>query len=594
MEKHISWLEVEEQELEKKIMAEYSSEEVRKHLEYLTTLTRMAGTEDELKAAKYIKGKLDEYGIDGKIYEFDAYVSHPGKAELEILSPVQKSLPCLSLAFIASTPPEGMEAELISVGDGFEKDYRGVDARGKIALIGPVRKKDHVGVARIAEQNGAAAQIHINTGKARAIDISQLRSTWGSPTPETIDKVPMIPAISICSEDGNYLTELTRKGPVTVRLRADAFRGYKKVRLPTGTLTGVREPEKYVLFATHYCSWFIGATDNAVGNSLLLEMARIFSKHRKHLARGIRFAWWPGHSQASFGGSTWYLDNFWEDIRDNAVAYLTMDGVGRMGSSGFESRNTEGIRKFHEMVIKDVLGLEVKSTRVSKSGDQSFWGMGLPSFTGNTTFTAEQTAAMGGKPVWYGHTVDDTLDKVDMEPITIPFKVNAVSILRLCNYPILPFEFVTVAGLFEKRLNDLQKGGEMALDLTSLMTQVEVLKKNGEALNKGIEKNLSAYEKNRKNAVFESKFREINTCLMELSRILIPALSSKAGKYGQDPLGSRFKPIPTLQPLEVLSSMDSDGEEYKALRTSLVRERNKLSDDLNVANWILGNTLHRI
>jgi len=63
MEKHLSWLTDKEKELEKTIFAEYSSGEVRRHLEYLTTLTRMAGTEDELKAAKYIKSRLEEYGL---------------------------------------------------------------------------------------------------------------------------------------------------------------------------------------------------------------------------------------------------------------------------------------------------------------------------------------------------------------------------------------------------------------------------------------------------------------------------------------------------------------------------------------------------
>jgi hypothetical protein len=137
MEKYISWLESEEQELQKKVVVEYSREEVRKHLEYSTTLTRLAGTEDELRAAKYVKGKLEEYRVDPETYEFDANISHPGKAELEILSPLQKSLPCLSHAFMASTPPEGMEADLISVGKGLEKDYQGVDARGKIVLVEP-------------------------------------------------------------------------------------------------------------------------------------------------------------------------------------------------------------------------------------------------------------------------------------------------------------------------------------------------------------------------------------------------------------------------------------------------------------------------
>lgn len=62
-------------ERERIILAEYSDKEVRKHLEYLTTLNRIAGTEDERKAAQYIKSKLDEYGVDSEIYEFDAYIS---------------------------------------------------------------------------------------------------------------------------------------------------------------------------------------------------------------------------------------------------------------------------------------------------------------------------------------------------------------------------------------------------------------------------------------------------------------------------------------------------------------------------------------
>ncbi|MFC1815447.1 hypothetical protein ACFL0M_05765 [Thermodesulfobacteriota bacterium] len=103
-------------------MAEYSSDAVRRHLEYLTTLTRMAGTEDELRAARYITGKLDEYGIDSDLYEFDAYISHPGDAKIEILSFVQKSIPCLAYAFITSTPHEGVEADLILLCKGSEKD----------------------------------------------------------------------------------------------------------------------------------------------------------------------------------------------------------------------------------------------------------------------------------------------------------------------------------------------------------------------------------------------------------------------------------------------------------------------------------------
>jgi hypothetical protein len=421
----------------------------------------------------------------------------------------------------------------------------------------------------------------------------QLRDTWGGPTPETISRIPKTPAISICNEDGRYLVELTQKGRVVANLKADTWKGYTKVRHPIGILKGTKEPQKYILFSAHYCSWYGGATDNAVANSILLETARILSKYRKRLGRSVKFAWWTGHSQGTFAGSTWYVDNFWDDVRDNVIAYVNMDGLGKKGSSMFEAANTEEIRKFHERVVKDVLGSEVKSKRVSKSGDQSFWGMGLPSVMGSTTFSAGPGAPKGEK-IWYTHTSEDTLDKVDMEVIAIPFKVNAVSILRLCNNPVLPFEFVTVAELFKTGLNDLQKGGKSVVDLTSLVTQVEALEKKAKALNKGIGENLSIFGKKKTAKGLKSKFEEINTCLMELSRILISALSSKAGKYGQDPMGTKFYPVPTLQPLEKLNLMAPDSEEYKALRTSLLRERNKVSDILHLANGLLDRTLEAI
>ncbi len=131
-------------------------------------------------------------------------------------------------------------------------------------------------------------------------------------------------------------------------------------------------------------------------------------------------------------------------------------------------------------------------------------------------------------------------------------------------------------------------------DLTALMRQVEELQRNAEILNKSVEKNLSDYEHTAKDIRTEFNFKEINSGLMELSRILNPALSSKVGKYGQDPLGSKFKSVPTLQPLEKLKLMDSSSDEYKALRTSLLRGRNKLSDALNSANRILAGTLNKI
>ena len=155
-----------EKDLETKILAEYSRENVQKHVEYLTTLTRQAGSEDERKAAEYIKGRLDEYGLDGNIYEVDAYISIPKKAELNIQHPVQKSLPCLSAAFTPPTPAAGLEGELILPDSLNQK----ADLKGKIALIGG-EKEMRRAAENMAREKGAAAKIYINPGKTGANNV---------------------------------------------------------------------------------------------------------------------------------------------------------------------------------------------------------------------------------------------------------------------------------------------------------------------------------------------------------------------------------------------------------------------------------------
>lgn len=602
MEKHISWLEDEEKELEKIILSEYSRDNVRRHLEYLATLTRRPGTDDELKAAKYIKERLDEYGIDGQIYEFDAYVGQVGKATLKVLSPQEISFPCEPRGFTAPTPADGIEGELIYLGKGLEEDYQGVDVTGKIVLISPGGLASaRMPASQRAETKGALAQIHIATGKTREIHMGQIRYAWGNPTPDTMADIPQTPLISVGNEDGQRLVELTRKAPVVARINTSTCRNeYTRVRQPIGTLKGTKEPEKFVLFGGHYCSWYKGATDNAAANALLLEMARIFAKHRKSLARSIKFAWWMGHEQGTYAGSTWFADNFWEDIRDNAVAYLVVDGLGRGDAPGFvaktiETRNSEDIRKFNELVLKEIFGLEVKSKRLNKSGDQSFWGMGLPSVFGKPTFKAEQTGAKKGGEVWYSHTVEDTIDKVDLEHLfQIPFKLTAVSILRLCNNPVLPFEFVTMAEAFTRRLQDLQQGHSGVLDLTPLIAQFAAFRTRAEALNRGIENNLAALAGQGRDQDWGKKLKEINACLMGISRIMMPLLYSHSGKYGQDAIGSDFKPIPRLQPLENLNLLGINSNEYRAWCTSLLRERNKISDALNLAEGLLDCILEKI
>ena len=201
---------------------------------------------------------------------------------------------------------------------------------------------------------------------------------------------------------------------------------------------------------------------------------------------------------------------------------------------------------------------------------------------------------MNNKPVWYSHAKEDTIDKVDMELVKVPFTVNAVSILRLCNNLIYPFEFITIADLIIKTLNALHAEAKNIINLSNLINQAEALRTKIKALNKSIDKNISNVNPNNLKSAAKEKFKNINLCFIELSRNLLPALSSKSGKYKQDPMGSKFIPLFSLHQVSRLSSMDAGSEDYRALYTSLLRERNYFSDTFKNSCRMIDSTLEKI
>ena len=99
--------------------------------------------------------------------------------------------------------------------------------------------------------------------------------------------------------------------------------------------------DSFVLVSGHYDSWYEGITDNAVSDAILLEYARVLYAHRSELKRGVRIAWWSGHSDGRFSGSTWYCDSHYADLRKNCVAHVNLDLTGCKNSEQIVARTAE-------------------------------------------------------------------------------------------------------------------------------------------------------------------------------------------------------------------------------------------------------------
>ncbi|MEZ4715068.1 MAG: M28 family peptidase [Caldilineaceae bacterium] len=99
-----------------------------------------------------------------------------------------------------------------------------------------------------------------------------------------------------------------------------------------GELDG-RHSDEFVLFSGHLDSWEVGAMDNGSANATMLEVGRLLAMHRDGLYRGLRLVFWSGHSHGRYSGSTWYVDNHWEELYDRCVAHVNVDSTGARGAT---------------------------------------------------------------------------------------------------------------------------------------------------------------------------------------------------------------------------------------------------------------------
>src|SRR5690606_31051813 len=179
-----------------------------------------------------------------------------------------------------------------------------------------------------ATQAGVRALICISGEHLHEMTVSPV---WGSPTPETLDMLPQVPVISVDSATGEQLKALIDGAEARVRVTTVVDTRWRKIPVLLADLDV--EGRDHVMFSGHVDSWHYGAMDNGSANATMIEVARILANHRDELRRGVRFAFWSGHSQARYAGSTWFADAYWFDLRDRCVAHVNVDSTGGKGAT---------------------------------------------------------------------------------------------------------------------------------------------------------------------------------------------------------------------------------------------------------------------
>ena len=566
-------------ELEQQLVDAVSAETLMENNRAIAQWARHSGTSEEREAFAYVQAKLDEYGLRTTLLTHPALISYPLESSLAVVGgagDVLAEYATLGTAYSASA--DGLEAELVDGGFGSAEELAAQPIAGKIVLINGLATPTAV---YAAEQAGAIGQIFINDDHLHYMIVSTI---WGTPTPESAPRIPATPSLSVVEADGHDLRARLQNGPLRVRLATNIFMAWQETPILIGELDGQGD-DSFVMFSGHLDSWEVGAMDNGSANATMLEVARLLGQRKEELYRGLRLIFWSGHSHGRYSGSTWYVDNHWEELYDRCVAHVNVDSTGARGATFYGSfpANLE-LGPFGADIVTAHTGQASKARRMSRAGDMSFNGVGIPALfmsLSQVPFSDEDTdyvslafgKLIGGKMPWWWHTRDDTMDKVDPDVLRLDTQIYVSTLWRLCHAPLLPMDFRPVAADIQRTLAELADAAGAHLDLRRTRARAAQLVATTATL---------AARLATTDPADVDQTQALNRLCMTLSRRLIPVTYTLAGRFDHDPAWG-VPHLPGLADAGALADLNPASGDYHFLHTRLVRNRNQVDFALREA-----------
>lgn len=563
---------------ERRLIAEVSADRLMESTRAISQWVRLSGTPDEAKAFDWVEKQMRAYGYAVTRYAHPGLVSWPEAASLTLMAGgtggAESTIACYTHGFAASTGPEGLGGELVDAGRATPAELAKADVRGKIAFVeGPTSPERNLAV----ERAGAVGSVWAAGERFHETNVSPV---WGAPTPETGPMLPKTPSVSLIGADAARVREALRRAggsgaraSVRVRLVTRVYRAWHQLPLLICDLRpggDVPEADDFVLLSGHIDSWHYGAVDNGTADAAMLETAYLLAQHRAALRRGFRVAFWSGHSHARYGGSTWYADAFWQEIHERCVAHVYADSLGEKGAVDLTSACAmTQLRDFAAGVVKEVSGQDFVGRRVSRAGDQSFWGHGVPSLFMLLSEQAKKpTGERGGHSPWW-HTPEDTVDKVDVDFLVRDAKVYALACYRLCAAAILPFDYRAAIEEILADARNLEAAAKGHVDLSPVTARLAELAEPAAVISDRLDR------ARRAGPPSPAAAARLNAGFKRLAWSLVPVDYIGVNRFDQD-LAVAMPSLPALRPAERLASLTPGTDEYEFVRTKLLRDRNRI------------------
>ncbi|MGL5695192.1 MAG: M20/M25/M40 family metallo-hydrolase [Peptostreptococcaceae bacterium] len=397
----INTISKDEQKMIKKIEKRISKKEIIHDMNNLVIgdNARVAGFDGEEEAAKYLAREFKKLGLEEDIEDFD--IDKPLSVGNGYLNLDGESL-FIKTFNGGSKISDDFRGEVVYAGFGTQQEIENLgNVEGKILLMerGEVSSADKA----------------TNASKAGAVGALIFNNSTGAMTGSLGDNPPDMPIIGMSKENGTKIISKIENGESVVLTKDNfdidiEYRKSGESYNVIGKLKAAKNPKKAktIVLGAHFDSVSSpGASDNASGTAVIVEVARLLSKPdiRKNLNYNIEFVAFGGE-ELGLLGSKEYVEELKEDKRiKNIEAMINLDMVGvgdYINTFNLKNSLSSSFSQLAAKHIKEGNGVYGGSyTNMSSSDHAPFEEAGIPS-------TLVQTA-----PDPNYHTENDTMEHID-------------------------------------------------------------------------------------------------------------------------------------------------------------------------------------
>jgi aminopeptidase YwaD len=331
--------------------------------------------------------------------------------------------------YSASTPTEGITAELIDLGKGRREDFEGKDLTGKIVMADAgafqiykqAIAKGAVGVLAYSLPKYTQPEKNVNSIQFQSISYADsLTQKW---------------AIMLSYQAKERLRAALAKGPVNVNVKIETKIYRAKELTIVANARGGAKPDERFVYSAHVQE--PGANDNATGVATLAEMARTTAKliQQKKFSpqRTITFLWgdeivstnrYIKDDSKRAEGIKWglSLDMVGEDVSKTGGSFLIekMPDPSAIWTRGKEKHTEWGGSVLKESQMFPHYFNDLLLNRCLQQAKSSGWVVNTNPYEGGSDHTPFLDAKIPGLLMWhftdvYYHTDGDRLEMTSSE-----------------------------------------------------------------------------------------------------------------------------------------------------------------------------------